>query len=89
MEERHLPRLSRRCHGWICPGRMLISRRLLREGCLPRWDHSNTIGFFSVIDGATRQVDWRVAMIADLVREIKILPGNGGWNASLSKRECL
>jgi hypothetical protein len=45
--------------------------------------------FSSVTKGASNQEDWRTTVIIDLGWETKLLPGDdGGWNASLAKREC-
>jgi hypothetical protein len=46
------------------------------------------VGFASVTEGVVSHEDWRAIVVADLVWEIEILPGDGGWNASLAKREC-
>jgi hypothetical protein len=58
----------------------------------------HTTTFTSVIEGATNQVDWSVAMVVDQVWEakplpvweIELLPGDigVGENNSLAKREC-
>jgi hypothetical protein len=46
-------------------------------------------GFSSVTEGATNQTDWREVVVEDPVWETELLPGDdGGWNASLTKREC-
>jgi hypothetical protein len=45
--------------------------------------------FASAIEEAANQMDWRAVVVEDLVLETKLLPGDdGGWNASLTKREC-
>jgi 5,10-methylene-tetrahydrofolate dehydrogenase/methenyl tetrahydrofolate cyclohydrolase len=45
--------------------------------------------FVSVIDGASNQMDWRAVVVEDPVRETELLSGDdGGWSASLVKREC-
>jgi hypothetical protein len=54
------------------------------------------VGFVSVIEGAATQEDWSAVVVADQVQEaklppvwgIEILPDDGGWNTSLTKREC-
>ena len=38
--------------------------------------------------GAASQEDWSAVVIEDLVGDTEILSGDGGWNASLAKREC-
>jgi hypothetical protein len=56
----------------------------------------HTIGFVQVTEGAANQVDWRVVVVANPMRETEllpvweteILPDDGGWNTSLAKREC-
>ena len=45
-------------------------------------------GFSLVIEGETSQEDWSAVLVADLVWEIEILLCDGGWNTSLTKREC-
>jgi hypothetical protein len=56
----------------------------------------HTAGLASVSEGATNQVDWRAVVVANPVWEaeplpvweIDILPGDVGWNTSLTKRKC-
>jgi hypothetical protein len=44
--------------------------------------------FSSVTEEAANKVDWRAVVVANPGWETKLLPGDGGWNASLIKREC-
>jgi hypothetical protein len=54
------------------------------------------VGLASVTEGASNQEYWSVAVVADAVQEIKsfpvweieVHPDDGGWNTSLTKREC-
>jgi hypothetical protein len=85
--ERNLPRLSRRCYGLRKPGRKLKSRKLLGARFLPRRVHVIQQDLL-VPEEAANQVDWRTTVVADPVWETDILPGDGGRNTSLAKREC-
>jgi hypothetical protein len=70
------PRLSGRFHGLRWLEKRFKGRRILGVGCIPR-------------EVATNHMDWRASVVEDLVWETHLLQGdNGGWNASISKREC-
>jgi hypothetical protein len=43
-------------------------------------------GIAFVSEGATNQVDWRVAMVADMIAKTE--PPSGGRSTFLAKREC-
>jgi hypothetical protein len=56
-----------------------------------------SVGFTTVTLGEANKADWNAIVITDPMREIEVLPGwvtkllpgdDGGWNASLVKREC-
>jgi hypothetical protein len=49
---------------------------------------SHTTGFVSVSKGAVVVADpvWEAEQLP--LWEIDLLPGDGGWNTSLTKREC-
>jgi hypothetical protein len=43
-------------------------------------------GITFVLEGVANQVDWRIAMVADLIEKTK--PPPGGGITFLTKREC-
>jgi hypothetical protein len=98
MEQRHLPRLSRRCHGLRWSGRILRSKRLSRSRVSSKKGPFHRAKFASVTEGVVNQVDWRAVVVEDPVREAKPLPVweiellprdiGVGENTSLAKREC-
>jgi hypothetical protein len=47
---------------------------------------SEMAGIAFVSEGATNQVDWRAAMVADLIAKTE--PPPGGRSTFLAKREC-
>jgi hypothetical protein len=61
------------------------SRSMIR-GKSSKTGPSKMAGIDFVSEGATNQVDWRAAMVADLIAKIE--PPPGGRSTFLAKREC-
>jgi hypothetical protein len=86
--ERSLPRLSGRCHGLRKPRQEVQKQEASRSRVSSKKGpcHSTGIAFVSV--GATVVADPVSESEPLLVWETDLLPGDGGWNTSLVKREC-